>query len=608
MDTAMQAAPPRRPPVSPQKKTASPNKKQRPSLSLMPTTPRSSSVLTISNSNNTCIDGPDGDFGFSDKNALFRSFSNLCLDVGFSDKNALFQSFSDLCLDDFLDEEEEKEPEKQAFMPSLVDFLDDDEFLDDSEFKKMCTEWQASTDAVVGGTKEEVEFKTSLASLFSSFTDLLTSECTFDKKKCSTLQQEMERLKKMRRRVAMSAEYKLGLHKSNDDDDNSGKPRQSGSTGHRETSVERRHRRFKPSESKVNEHSSPVRSSPKWVSPRRSVTPLPGEMSSLMLSPRHPSKQHDPLGASSYHSESPRKRSGLSATLHTTSSRKGDSMSLLDVSSHSMPASFSPRKSSRTPGQSDPIRSLISPRKLRSGASSPVKTLQSPRKSLQKDPLGVSESIRAAQLHGTPRRSTRKGSTGRISAKPEQSPSSVHHFARFHDRSGVPDTPKTALSRSSRGGRSRAQSQTPQTTLSHHLEMFSEGGDLAPTVYYSTEKEDSAPRQPSCGESTAGFRGRRSSRKRQPISRNRVHSVAPDVERESRSSSRGCFANATTSTSLSRRRSKSVAPETGSSRVRSNSVTRDAKQSSGLSHLDLVSRFENRTSRRPSLGSMMYLD
>jgi hypothetical protein len=204
-----------------QKKLVSPHKKQRPSLSLMPTTPRSSSLLTISNSNNTCIDGPDDDFGFSDKNALF-------------------QSFSDLCLDDFLDEEEEKEPEKQAFISSLVDFLDDDEFLDDSEFKKMCTEWQASIDAVVGGTKEEVEFKTSLASLFSSFTDLLTRKCIFDKKKCATLQQEMEQLKKMRRRVAMSAEYKLDLH---DNNDNSGEPRQSGSTGHRETSAEWRHRR-----------------------------------------------------------------------------------------------------------------------------------------------------------------------------------------------------------------------------------------------------------------------------------------------------------------------------------------------------------------------------
>jgi hypothetical protein len=382
---------------------------------------------------------------------------------------------------------------------------------------------------------------------------------------------------------------------------------------------------------------------------------------SLMISPRRPSKQRDPLGASSYHSRSPRKRSGLGATLQTPSSRKGDSMSLgissntsrsmsalisprkstrtsgqdyglaatlhttssrrgdstsqLDVSSHtsrsmpasmsprkstrtsgqdypfrspitlkkgdsmslpcvsshtrrSMAASLSPRKSSRTSGQSDPARSPstprrlrsrasspvksprkflqmdplgvsessrlpitprrlrsralspvksprkflqmdplgvsgsirlpITPKRLRSRASSPVKTLKSPWEFLQKDPLGVlesapapitpptrlrsgayspvksprlprkdprgvSESIRAVQLHGTPRRSTEKGSAGHTSAKPEQIPSSIHRIARLNVRSGVPD---------SRGGRPRAQSQAPTMTLSNH-EMFS---------------------------------------------------------------------------------------------------------------------------------------
>lgn len=331
-------------------------------------------------------------------------------------------------------------------------------------------------------------------------------------------------------------------HKSNDDDE---KPHQSGSSVRHETSADRRHSRSKLSESKATEHSSPVRGSPKRVSPRRTVTPFPGEMSSVMLSPRHPSKQRDSLSVSSYHSKSPRKRSGLPASLHTSSSRKEGSMSLSGTTSHtsrSMPASRSPRKPSRTSGQSDPIRSPTTPRNLRSRASSPMKSPKSsrkslskdllglsppkspklPRKSFQKDPLGVSESIRAVQLYGTPRRSTGKASLGRISAKPDESLSSVHHLERLHDGSGVPNSPKTLSTRSSRGTRPRDQSQTPRTTLSRHHKMFSNAEELilAPTVYSSAEKEDSAPKQPSRG----GSGGRRRSQERQPLSRSRAPS------------------------------------------------------------------------------------
>jgi hypothetical protein len=110
----------------------------------------------------------------------------------------------------------------------------------------------------------------------------------------------------------------------------------------------------------------------------------------------------------------------------------------------------------------------ITPTKLRSGAYSPVK---SPRLS-RKDPRGVSESIRAVQLHGTPRRYTKKSSTGHTSAKPEHIPFSIHHIARLNDRSGSLDSPKTDSLKSSRGARPRAQSQATTTTLSNH-EMFS---------------------------------------------------------------------------------------------------------------------------------------
>jgi hypothetical protein len=750
MNMAMQASPPRRPPVSPQRKSVSPFKKQRPSLALIPTTRRPSIAVTSSFSIKD-IDGADNDFEFSEKNALFQSFSDLCHDIGFSDKNALSRSFPDLCPDEFLDiqeeEEEEKDPHQQDFMASLVDFLDSDELLDNSKLDNMCTQWQSSTDAVAGGTNEQIEFNTSLASLFGSFTDILTNKRGFDKEECLTLQKEMERLKKMRRRMAMSAEYKpdfsaipeaphsptarsrkqptIGrehdsvanvleyalegwqgdvvplqqergrreeevfeeqkrstenrgdpdlspsrssgiesrvepvtprsrsptrrsdekrrspkspsrrLHKNNYGDDKSGKPHQSGSSVRRETSEDRRHRRSKASGSKATEHSSPVRSSHRLISPRP-VTPVPGEKSSLMISPRHPSKQRDPLGVSSYHSKSPRKRSGLAATLHTSSSRKDDDMSLSGTTtdtSRSMLASRSPRKSSRASGKSDPMRSPNTPRKLRSRASSPVNSPRSPRKALQIDLLGVSplkspksprksfqkdslraaESIRAVQLYGTPRRSTEKGSAGRTSAKPDQSPSSVHQLARLNGRSSVPDSPKTVSRRSSQEGRPRAPSQTgSRTTVSRRSSQEGRPRDpsqtgsrttlslkeliVAPPVYSSAEKEDLAPSQPS--------RGRRHSQERQPTSRNRAQSVAPDAEKESRSSSRRSSAIATSGTTLSRRRSNSVAPEAGSSRVHSNSVTRDAKKSSGRSHLDLVSRSQHRASRRPSLGSI----
>jgi hypothetical protein len=297
---------------------------------------------------------------------------------------------------------------------------------------------------------------------------------------------------------------------------------------------------------------------------------------------------------------SPRKsssrRSGLSDSIGSLiTPRKGDSMSTLGVSSHtsrSMPASLSPRKSSRSSGQSD-----STPRRLLSGDSSPVKSIKSPRKSLHKDPLGELESTRALQLHGTPRRSTGKGSTGRISAKPEQSSFSSQHLTRLHERSG-------------RGARPRAQSQTPTRTLIHKLDMFSSCDDLvlAPTVYSSTEKEDAAPRHPSRGGSTDGSGGRRILQEKQPISGNRARSVAPGDEWESRSSSRGCSTIATSGSGSSRRRSRSVAPETGSSRVRSKSVTPDATKSSGRSQLDLFTRSENRFAGRPSLSSIVYVD
>jgi hypothetical protein len=214
-------------------------------------------------------------------------------------------------------------------------------------------------------------------------------------------------------------------------------------------------------------------------------------------------------------------------------------LSLSGGPSRSMSASISPRKSSRTSGQENPIRSPITPRRTvrgrasspvksprkflqmdplgvsessrlpitprrsRSRASSPKKSIKSPWEFLQKDPLGVSEptpapitptrlrsgayspvksprlprkflheSIRAVQLHGTPRRSAGNGSTGRMSAKPEESPLSDLHLARLNDRLGVPDSPMMSLSRSSQGARLRSQSQTPRTRFSNH-EMFS---------------------------------------------------------------------------------------------------------------------------------------
>jgi hypothetical protein len=495
MSMAVHAVPPRLPPVTSQKQPVSPHEKQRPSLSLMPTTPRSSSRLAISNLNNT-----PNNLGFT------------------ADKNTLCQSFSELN----------------------------------------------------------------------------------SRSRSPTLRSEGDRrsLQTPSRR----------LHKSNDDDDTSGKPRGT----------------------------------------------------SLMISPRRPSKQRDPLGASPCHSQSPRKISGLAAALHKPSPRKGDSMSLIGVSgdtSRSMPASLSPRKSSRTSGRSDTIRSPITPRlqgrweflqtepmgvsestlapitptRLRGGAHSPVKTRKSPpkllqmdplgvsestpapitprrlrvaayspaktrksplkflqmdplgvsestparialtrlrrpsgghspvkyptlpRKSLQmdplgvsestpariaptrlrrpsgghspvksptmprkflhedplgvsestpapiaptrlrrpsgayspvksptlplkflhEDPLGVSESIRALQLHGTTRRSTGKGYTGRISAIPEQILFSNHHLEALHDRSGFSDpSSKTFSPTSFQGARPRAQRQTFRRTLSNH-EMFS---------------------------------------------------------------------------------------------------------------------------------------
>jgi hypothetical protein len=203
-----------------------------------------------------------------------------------------------------------------------------------------------------------------------------------------------------------------------------------------------------------------------------------------------------------------------------------------------------------------------------------VKYIKSSRRSLHQDPRGVSESIRAVQLHGTPRRSTEKDSTGRITAKPEQSPFSSQHLARLHGRSGVPDSPTPFSSRSSRGDRPRAQSETPRRALLHKLDMFANYDNflIAPTVYSSTEKEDAAPRQPSRGGSTDGSEGRRSTQERQPISRNRARSVTPGAG-ESRASS----GSSAIATSVLVHQSRSdVAPETGSSGA-INSVT-DARK------------------------------
>jgi hypothetical protein len=633
MNMAVQAAHPAHPPASLQKKPVSPRKKQRPSMSLMPTTPRSSR-LAISNLNNT-------NFGFSAKHALFQSFSELSYDDLFDKED---------------EEEEEQEPQKQDFMASLVDFLDDDDFFGDSELKKMCTERQASADDVTGDTEKEVDFNTNLASLFSYFNDLLTSKRAFDKKECSTLQQEMERLKKMRRLMTMATECKpdaSGFLQS--------PPHSPTARSRKQLTLGRQHEgdavqlqleeQKRETESRGNPVTSPSRSSafeyrgepvtmrsrsptPRSEGTHRSPKSPSRRGTSLMLSPRRASKQRDPLGASSYHTRSPRKKSGLAETsktpssrkgdsmslgvssntsrsmsasisprkstrtsgqdyglaavLRTTSSikadsmskfgvsnhtsrsvpasmsprkstrtssqdyparsprtpRKGDSMSLPCVSSHTnrlVPVSLSPRKSTRTSGQSDPVRSPstprrlrsrasspvksprkflqmdplgasesirlpITPRRLRSRASSPVKTIRLPWEFLQKDPLGVSEStpapitptklrsgayspvksprlprkyprgvsesIRAVQLQGTPRRSAEKGSASLARAKSVQIPSSIHHKAKLNDRAGVPDSPKTYLSKSSQGGRPRAQRQATTTTLSNH-DMFS---------------------------------------------------------------------------------------------------------------------------------------
>jgi hypothetical protein len=734
----LQVAAPRRPPVSP-------SKKRQPSLTLMPTTRKPSQ--STSNFNNTSIRNND---------------------FNFSDKNALFQSFSDLCLDDFSDDDEEEEvkqpqkndfiPQKKDFMSSLADLLDGDEFLDDGAFQEMCTELQSNTVAVsTGSSKEDTDFSNSIASLFASFTDLLTKKRTFDKKECLNLQQEMERLKEMRRRMAMSEECtpdfsgfpeapqadvapvqdeqkreieavqkriekedepvtprsrakpscrrfpnnktpspqadeapvqdeqkreieavqkrieredepvtprsrakpscrrfpnnKLPssrrLRESIDDDENIDKSRRSSSRTHREKSD----RRLKSSGSKAAECNSPVRSSPSSstqaspsrVSPRRTVTPMPGEMSSLLLAQRNPSKHGDPLSASSHvkssrkkghevahcelpmpssprrtvnpmpgdmsslsvsprkpskhrdplsassHSKSPRKKGhGLSATLHSSSPSKSsrrDSVSLSGASP-STPMK-SPRKS-RKSDQSDLLSPPVTPRTSRSGGSSPVKSSQTLRKSLQKDPLGLSESSHSLQSHGTPRRSERKPSSGRLGAKPEQSLSSLHHLKKLSDRSSAPDSAKSVSSRpSSRGVRSRTHSQSRRSTrghsLSRNLKMCSSDEDsvLAPTVC-SSEKEDSAPRRPS----------RRSSQEGQPRSKDRSHSVAPDTEREPRSS-RGRSTSVAPDTGSSRRRSNSVKPDTGSSMRRSNNVAPDALRNSSHSHLDIVSRSRN---------------
>jgi hypothetical protein len=600
MNMALEVAPPRRRPVSPQKKPLSPHKKRRPSSSCIAITPTSSRVANF-NSSTFCI----------------------------SDKNVLVQSFSELNLDDFLDEEErEQHDQKQAFIASVVEFLEDDKFVGDSKFKKMCTEWEASTDAVPGGTEEEVEFNTDLASLFVSFSDLFTSKRSFGKKECSTIQQEMERLKKIRRQMAMSADCKpdasgflqdfphsptalsrkkermLGRQYEQDAAQLQLQEQKRGTEGRGDSiTPERLSSQIEYGGEPVASRSrSPIRRSegnrPSLQSRTRPLHKSSDDNddagvnphgTSLKISQGRSCKQRGPLGNPSCHLESPRTRSGPAAALHTPPSRKGDNMIPSGVSGHasrSMPALMSPRKASSTswkgdnmslirdasdtgrsmlasssPGKSsrksagsDTIRSSITttrsrsgaspsvqpqqkffqmdpqgvsflqmdplgvsdsigvpitPRRLRSTASSTVKTLKSPwdfpqtdpidmsestpapitpirlrseaytavksprlpEQFLNKDPRGVLESIRAEQLHGTPRRFTGKGSTRRIGAKLEQSLFSEHHFlARLHDRSVVPDSPKT--SRASQGGRPRAQSQAPRPTLSNH-EMFS---------------------------------------------------------------------------------------------------------------------------------------
>lgn len=495
MNMAMQAAPPsRRTPVVSKKK---PKIKQRPSVTLTPTTPRYSK-LAICNFNNN-------DFIW-EKNALFRSFSKLCL------------------------------------MPSLVEFLDSDELLDDSKLNIMCTEWEASTNAMAGSTEEEVEFNTSLASLFGSLTDLLTNKRAFDKKDCLTLQQELERLKTMRRQIAMSAdEYKIdaaGFPQTPPHTSSIAPSRKQPSLGrqHEGDMVQLQQERRMREEEVLEEQKSGTESICDLVTrPSRSsefefasspVTPRSRSPTSRSdgnrRSPKSPSRRSHrsmdddsgkpggkPSGTSlrrtsSSHSLSPRKRSVLAATLRT-SCRSGPSRSPITPrrsQNRASPIIKSPRKFLQmdplgvSKSMRSPITPTMTPRRSRSRALSSVKTVKLASEFLPKDPLGVlSESapapfaptrfrsgacspvksprlpriylkeledvmasIRAAQLDDPPRSSREKGSTGRVTTNHKQSPSSVYHFAK--DRVGALDSHITGSPRSSPGARSQAQSQT----------------------------------------------------------------------------------------------------------------------------------------------------
>jgi hypothetical protein len=133
------------------------------------------------------------------------------------------------------------------------------------------------------------------------------------------------------------------------------------------------------------------------------------------------------LNASVAISESLRETSGQSDQLGSLTP-EGDSMSLW---------CFQPYRSVDTSviSQGSLVEHLVEmnsfayhAEEMRTGTSSPVKSIKSSRRSLHQDPgrVGIHSPV---QLHGTPRRSTEKDSTGRITAKPEQSPFSSQHLA-----------------------------------------------------------------------------------------------------------------------------------------------------------------------------------
>jgi len=124
----------------------------------------------------------------------------------FGGKDALFKSFSDLCDDDFAQVEPEM---KNEFMNSLSDLMNGEGSLEDKECTGFNKEWLDNTVGQESKSDEEKDnFNVGMASLFDSFNQLLKNQNAFNKDECSYLQKEMVRLKKVGRRISLSADYK----------------------------------------------------------------------------------------------------------------------------------------------------------------------------------------------------------------------------------------------------------------------------------------------------------------------------------------------------------------------------------------------------------------